>query len=393
MISEKNHAILIKIASYAFMVFLFLMPVFTTRGEGNRFFYLSLILMLVAWFIKREDFKRLIADIKVPLLCASLFLFYYSISNIWYGNPINTVSTLKHSVYLLFFLIMINHLVKKYGVLLLHCLIFCSVFSLFILTLIFVDKGTLLTHRLNFGFYAAPPNVIDLGGYFAIGIISALIIARETGRHWIYLPASLLFIGLLLTQSRGPLLALIVSAVILLFKFRHLHLKHVMYAITSFIIIGLFFVLTDYGQEYSQRLMNAYQQSFVRFGIWQYAIDVIQQKLWFGWGFEKEIAFKNSLGQSIRTTHSLYISSFLKGGIIGVMLLVGLIIAGLRSAWMRFHQSMALESMLYLFSLLFYVTQGMFVIGSPTEFWVLFWLPLGVVMASRAKVRQVNQPV
>ncbi len=274
-------------------------------------------------------------------------------------------------------MLMISHLIKNYGVLTVHAIIFVATFTLLILTFIFVDKSTLLTGRLEHRFFSAPSNVIDLGGYFAIGIISAQIIARESGKHWSYLPALLLFIGLLLTQSRGPLLALIVSSFLLFAKYKHIHLRHILSIAACLIFISLFFYFTGCGSEYSQRLIDAYQQSYVRFGIWQNAFEMAEQKPWFGWGFDKTLSFTNSLGDVVTTAHSVYFSTLLKGGI----LLAGVIVAGLGCAWRRFHKGMALEAMIYCFSLMFFITQGMFVIGFPSESRVLFGLPLAIVMA------------
>ncbi|MEZ3501050.1 O-antigen ligase family protein [Pantoea sp. KPR_PJ] len=319
----------------------------------------------------------------MPLITTSLFLVYFSLSTLWSDGEGTFSSALKHSIYILFFMLMINHLIKHYSVLTVHSILFSATFVLLILTFVFVDKSTLLTGRLENGFFSAPSNVIDLGGYFAIGIISALIVSRESGKHWLYLPAALLFIGLLLTQSRGPLLALIVSSFLLFAKYKHIHLRHMLSTVACFILIGLFFYFTGYGSEYSQRLIDAYQQSYVRFGIWHHALELAEQKPWFGWGFDKTLSFTNSLGAVVTTTHSVYLGTLLKGGIAGLILLAAVMAAGLGCAWRRFHEAMALEAMLYCFSLMFFVTQGMFVIGSPNESWMLFWLPLAVAMASR----------
>lgn len=375
--------LIVKIASFSFMAFLFLMPLFPSQGKVSNFFYLSLILMAVVFLADRQRFKVFIQDLKVPLICISLFLLYFSLSTLWSDGEGKFSSALKHGIYILFFMLMIKHLIKNYGVLTVHAIIFAATFTLLILTFIFVDKSTLLTGRLENGFFSAPSNVIDLGGYFAIGIISALIIARESGKHWSYLPASLLFIGLLLTQSRGPLLALIASSFLLFAKYKHIHLRHILSTAACLLFIGLFFYFTGYGSEYSQRLIDAYQQSYVRFGIWQNAFELAEQKPWLGWGFDKTLSFTNSLGDVVTTAHSVYFGTLLKGGIVGLILLAGVIVAGLGCAWRRFHQGMALEAMLYCFSLMFFITQGMFVIGSPSESWVLFWLPLAVVMAGR----------
>jgi hypothetical protein len=34
---------------------------------------------------------------------------------------------------------------------------------------------------------------------------------------------------------------------------------------------------------------------------------------------------------------------------------------------------------------MFYVTQGMFVISNPREYWVLFWLPLAIIFSTPVK--------
>lgn len=386
MISERKCQLTLKAASLCFMAFVFLMIVFTDQGKVNNFFYLTFILMAFVLLVERKRIGAFLADVKTPLIIVGVFLLYFSLSTLWGNKKQDFASALKHGFYLLFFIAMLNHVIKQYGVLTLHRIIFAATFTLLVLTFIFVDKSTLLTGRLENGFFSAPDNVIDLGGYFALGIISALIISRETGKHWISFPASLLFIGLLLTQSRGPLLALIVSSFMLFAKYKHIHFRHILSTVGCVAIIGLFFYFTGYGHEYVQRLVDAYQQSYVRFGIWNHTLELVAQKPWFGWGFDKTLSFRNSLGAVVTTTHSIYFSALLKGGIVGFLLLAGVIVVGLRSAWRRFHEAMALEAMLYLFSLMFFITQGMFVIGSPNEAWVLFWLPLAIALAGRRAI-------
>lgn len=391
MISEKQRLFIGKVASLSFMIFLFLMPIFTTIGAPNKFFYFSLAAVALLFVSDPPLFRRYVAELKKPLLVIAAFLLYFSLTVLWGEGGGTFTSTLKHSVYLLFFVIMINETLKQRGALVLHTLIFSSVFTLLILTLIFVDKSTLLTNRLQNGFFAAPSNVIDLGGYFAIGLISALVMVRETGKHWLYLPASLLFIGLLLTQSRGPLLALFASSFLLFAQYKHIHLRQILAVIASVLFIGLFCYCSGYGGEYYERLIDAYQQSFVRFGIWQHTLNLIEQHPWFGWGFDKTILFRNSLGAMVTTTHSVYLGTLLKGGVAGLLLLAMMSVTGLLCAWRRFHSAMTLEAMLYLFSLMFFITQGMFVIGSPGESWVLFWLPLAVVISRHG--RRIPHPL
>ena len=371
------------ISSVSFMAFLFLMTIFTGVGKVSNLFHLSIATMMMFWFIQRKKFSFPKSYPWKSMGVVALFLIYYSVTNLWTNDPINIVSTLKHTIYLLFFVYMFDFCIKRYGSLKVYSFIFSGCFIVLILTFMLVDKSTILINRLENGFFGAPKNVIDLGGYFALGILSALIIARESGKHWIYLPASLLFIGLILTQSRGPLLALLVSLVVLLAKYKYVHLRHVFYILISVATISLFFYFTDYGSEFYERIISSYTQSFIRFGIWHHAISDTLVHPYFGWGFDKQLTFVNSIGQHVITTHSIYISAFLKGGVVGVLFMFSLIMAGLYQAYKKYHQGMGLEASIYLFSLMFFVTQGMFVIGGPGETWVVFWLPLAIVFSSR----------
>lgn len=375
------------LSAYCFMFFLALLPVFTEVGKVNNLFHASIILMAFFLLIKSKDKLDFLSDFDKDLfwglILISVFLFYFSLSNLWSSNPENFFSSFKHTFYLLFFVSMVSYVVNNRSILTLHYLIFSGCFVLLILTFLLVDKNTLLTNRLERGFSLAPSNVIDLGGYFAIGIISCLIIIRETGKHWLYFAAILLFIGLLLTQSRGPLLALCVAMLLLVTKYKNVHLKHIIYLALSLLIIFLFMQLTGYGSEFYSRMTDSYKQSFIRFGIWENAFTLAKEHFWFGWGFDKQLEFTNSIGQNITTTHSVYFSTFLKGGVIGVLCLIALILWGLSQAYKRYHEAMALEAVLYIFSLLYFLTQGMFVLGSPGEAWMLFWLPLAVVAAKR----------
>lgn len=366
----------------SFMAFLLFLPVFTNFSKVSNLFHLSITTMLLYTVILRKN-PFLNDDFPLKTLAiVGFFLLYYSLTNLWTSDPNNIVSTLKHSFYFLFFLLMVNHCIRRYGILPVHMLIFFGCFAILVLTFFMVDKSSLLTNRLENGFFAAPENVIDLGGYFCLGILSGCIVVRESGKQWIYLPVSLLFIGLLLTQSRGPLLALLVSIVILFAKYKYVHLRHIIYIVLSIAIVVLFFFFTDYGSEFYTRMVSSYTQSFIRFGIWEHAIKVAKLHPILGWGFDKELRYVNSIGQHVTTTHSIYLSAFLKGGAAGVISLAALIVAGLIQAYKKYHQGFGLEASTYLFSLMFFVTQGMFVIGGPGESWVLFWLPLAIVLAS-----------
>jgi O-antigen ligase len=373
------------LSALSFMSFIFLLVIFTDIGRINNLFYISFISMAICtFFYKKRDI--MLKNINwPPYILVGLFLIYYSLSNLWSDNPLNVFSTLKHSMYLLFTLYICHYIIKKYGSVTFFSVIFLASLVLLALTLFMVNKSHLLSNRLGHAFFAAPPNVIDLGGYFAIGILSGLIVARESGRHWIYFLCALLFIGLVLTQSRGPLFSLLVALAITLANYKKYHIKSVIYILLAMLIIGIFFFITDYGHEFWLRIIASYKQSFIRFGIWEHGIKQAMVYPFFGWGFDKELRFINSIGQHITTTHSVYVAAFLKGGAAGLALLFAVIVSALLQAYKKFLHGRELEAALYIFSLLFISTQGMFVISGPAEMWVIFWIPLAVVLTKQEK--------
>ncbi|MOA04807.1 O-Antigen ligase [compost metagenome] len=126
-------------------------------------------------------------------------------------------------------------------------------------------------------------------------------------------------------------------------------------------------------------------QSFLRFSIWLHTFDLVSQAPYFGYGFNSELAFTNYSGENITTTHSLYLGSLLKGGLVGLGMLFAVLGYGCILTLRRRHNGMRLEAALFIFMLLFYTSQGMFIVGNPSESWYLFWFPLGVIMSTRLK--------
>lgn len=382
MTSNKNNLI-VKSMFFFFSAFLLLMPFLGGLKEVNNTFHMALILSVIH-LISAGEFRRDIFKNKhliTGLVLTSIFLFYFSISGLWSANAGTVVSDLTHSVYIIFFILIFYIITQHDKKNIMLALIFASVVILCILTLIYINKKTLLYNRLQNGFPFAPENVIDMAGYYGIGIFCGLILLRETGKKWLYLPIALLFFAILLTQSRGPLFSLIVALAPLLLLIKRLHRKDWLIIALLLMAIILAIIFSNGYNVLLHRIESSYSQSFIRFSIWEDALSYVQQKPWFGWGFGQEINFVNEIGQRVHTTHSLYLATLLKGGVVGGVLLLMVIVYGAYMAWQHFKAHRALEASMLLFSLLFYTTQGMFVIGNPGTPWVLFWFPLALVMA------------
>ncbi|WP_455814940.1 O-antigen ligase family protein [Pseudomonas graminis] len=367
----------------SYTAFLFFMPLLGGLSKVNNAFHISLILSVFFLFSNKDFCKKLFStrETKIGLGITFIFLTYFSISGLWNTDNGTLASDIIHSVYITFFIIIfcIINLYDKKNIML--AAIFSSTVILCLLTFIYVDKQNILHNRLEHGFSLAPENVIDMAGYYGIGIFCGLILLRETGKKWLYLPIAMLFVAILLTQSRGPLFSLIVALAPLVLLIKRLHRKDWLIIGLILVAIALALVFSNGYNVLIERIHSSYSQSFIRFGIWENALSYVQQKPWFGWGFGQEIDFVNEIGQRVHTTHSLYFATLLKGGIVGGLLLLSVIVYALYMGWQHIKANQTLEASMFLFALMFYTTQGMFLIGNPGTSWVLFWLPLALIMA------------
>ena len=150
--------------------------------------------------------------------------------------------------------------------------------------------------------------------------------------------------------------------------------------------------ITRFGDIFLQRMASSYQQSFIRFGIWRHTLELAAQKPFFGWGLDKQLSFVNLLGETVTTTHSLYLAALLIGGACGMLLLALVILYGIIMAKRQCDRHQGLEGALFLFAAGFYLTQGMFIIGNPAVAWTMFWLPLAVVLTLPEAASQADAP-
>ncbi|EMG9279582.1 TPA: O-antigen ligase family protein [Enterobacter cloacae] len=371
---------------YPFVLFMFLSMIFCGVSRVNILFHITLALFIITMIINSETRTRFINDRDfLPALgMTGAFLLYFSLSNLW-AESSHLSSAISHSFYLFIFLCLYRQCElqerKKYII----GAAYLGIVALTILTLVYVNKEHIFQNRLSRAFPFSPDNVIDLGGYMALGILLSAILVRETRNYWFYIPVPLLLVCLILTQSRGPFLSMIVAAIVAFLCKPKWNFKLLAGSLIVLIVIGSILYFSGFFDIFIKRAEESSRAGSVRFGIWQHAFEVAKQKMIFGWGFNKELEFINGYGQPVTTTHSLYLATFLKGGIVGLLLLLSMILFAGRQCLRHLAANHKAEIAVIVFALMFYVTQGMFVISNPREYWVLFWLPLAIIFSTPVK--------
>ncbi len=383
----------LKISNYArqgytvvFPLFLFFSAIFCISTRANNLLHLSILLFLLS--LLNKDHRQQLADKtrqQWPVYALLLIFFvYYALSNIWGQTPQHIDSPLTHGTYLLFYLLLLTTLLGSPQTRRLALMSVVAGITVISIWTMIIDHTLVLTERLVSPGNPGPTNVIDLAGYCGVGILICAMLLKEKGSHLLYVPMAIMLVMMVLTQSRGPIIALLVA----FFCTLHLHVftrRNVLIVAALALILSLLFFFTPVGDLLLARFEELGTQSGLRISIWRHTLEEVSSQPWLGRGFDYDLDFTNYSGEHITTTHSVYLGSLLKGGIIGLLLLFAVIAGGLWRAWSKRREDSRYGLAIFGYALIFMASQGMFIISNPRETWPLFWLPLGIALSSSLK--------
>lgn len=179
-----------------------------------------------------------------------------------------------------------------------------------------------------------------------------------------------------LTQSRGPLLALasvfIISSVLV-------RLKYVLWVLGGF-LIPLVAVYAGGFVDFSALLTRA---DSYRLSIWSQSWNHFLQQPWFGYGIRgdrPDIVILQSV--TADHSHNMFLSTMLDGGLIALALIVAVIgLSAYRAIIVCRESGDATLFALVMFTVLANITDGKSPIVSPNYLWMYFWLPIGLASA------------
>ncbi|ELY4774305.1 O-antigen ligase family protein [Cronobacter turicensis] len=377
-LSEKSR----KAYAFVFPLFLFFSAIFCMSTRVNNLFHLSFGLFILSLF-SADNRQRLAVGCqkKLPtLILVALMIVYYAISNIWGGTLEGARSALTHGTYLLVYLLILTTLLeepKSRHIVLASIVAGITVLAIYTLM---TDYSLVLKLRKVSLSNPGPQNVIDLAGYCGIGILLSCMLLKETKKHIYYIPLIITLIMMLFAQSRGPIMALAIAFVLTLHR-TAINRRNILLGGLIAILLAIICVFTPVGEMLLGRFEVVGKQSGLRLSIWHHTLEELSHHFWLGRGYLYELGFTNYNGQYITTTHSVYLGALLKGGIIGFGLLLAVIASGLVLALKKFRNQDRYDVAIFIFALIFMASQGMFIISNPRESWVLFWLPLGLILS------------
>lgn len=243
-------------------------------------------------------------------------------------------------------------------------------------------------------------NPVQCALLYALAIFAIYFLPLQIKRAIWIKTACILFFGaiILLTQSRGPILALITTVCLLgiLTASRKVKIAG-MIGLTGLISLGVaiyvFLPELVHSTQFSQIFSRL---STGRLEIWEEASAKALEAPIIGHGLASKFyytfhVYTGSHAQTIGHPHNLYLSTLIHGGLIGVFLLAGALISSLRTAVRLSDDFLPKLCLAFLLSgsILGLVDFGGYVINLSTE-WLVFWWPIALLMARESLKNKQN---
>jgi O-antigen ligase len=244
-------------------------------------------------------------------------------------------------------------------------------------------------------FYKIPPDWRLVGwaetrhsilGALVIGVCCLFALDRalhERQNRRLCLVAAALCLGfILLTGSRGPIVAIaIASAILGLARGLSLRKGHVLaggvIGLIALVAVIAFVLQPTLSSEFLHR--NLDRPSY-RFDIWAYTLSRVAEKPWFGHGLAAYLGMEQG---NFTFPHNIFLSTLFYSGIVGLALLLVLLGAcfiGVVRNWRRPAAPLLLALLIHA------IVGGLTDLGQltpgPAPLWIILWLPIGFICAA-----------
>ncbi|WP_208598993.1 O-antigen ligase family protein [Desulfonatronum thioautotrophicum] len=254
----------------------------------------------------------------------------------------------------------------------------------------FIQLGGLESRAVAIGVFTYSLDSATTYGFVAVFLVFSLFLSRNAGQLFMWvasfsLLSILAFVGM--TQSRGALLSIAVVVLLGLLWQRN---KRLLFVVSVLAMVSVGIVLLSL--FHPEGVVGKERSIAVRWEIWQSAMNVATERIWFGFGLNEHQKFLLSIFPGYQglgyqgVAHSIYLENLIFGGIVGTLLLF--LMAGL--ALRRALRVFAVSKDFLLPGLLFYtllsgVFTGFLTLSKISPEWIHFWLPIGLIIGSEIR--------
>ncbi len=315
---------------------------------------------------------------------------YMCLTLLWADNPVfkDYLYYTRRLVYLFVFLSLTIELVLRYPKFIDY--LFVSLFWVAVITAIasilwFYSKHSFPKDRLRFIGDQVQNEVVGANVYGMVTLVCFFHILKIKESYvWIYAAFNLVILfSVFLTQSRGPVGALLITCLIGAALTRNTKLFG---AVLGIILLGLIMFLSI---EELREMITVRGFSY-RLEVWQQILSRIKASPFFGEGIFTENTFIMTDGFKMYHPHNVYLATTLYGGLIGLFLLL---ILQIMAMWYSFKIFLRENNFtfvaLFLFAFICMTTANYRIISHPDAIWIYFWLPLAILAGKRISSDEV----
>jgi O-antigen ligase len=342
--------------------------------------------------MKEVDLGALIRS-RTFLLVISYLVYMFC--TIFWGDGFKINDLLKYGrrvLYIVIFVAMTVHFVKNYEYSSFKLLpVVFSISALVALTtmvIFYLQHPFPGTRLFGYGLLDNPFQASSIYGITVLVCTYSLLNQSSFGMRLTYLGLLLVsFSYILLAQSRSALLSLIIAmAVWQLFvwsrgkKERGSQKKRLL-IVLAIIVAGSAALFLIFPGFFDVAFLS--RPSLYRLKLWGKLLARIEAAPWFGHGLSADPRTEISPGRILVHPHSVVMGTLLYGGVVGLLLLIAVVISALWQGFGRIKEPInILFASLALYGGLCIVLNGNMLIHHPKPFWLFFWFPIGLILAS-----------
>ena len=212
-----------------------------------------------------------------------------------------------------------------------------------------------------------------LFGFFAAYWLSVTMTCKRRQMMWLSVPAmAIMFMAVIGTGSRTPLVALTMAALWLCFICWNRR--------SVGLLIGLALSGVTVAVLFAQMIIE--RGDSYRLEIWKQVLHMIADHPWIGHGYSATLSVDPGVGINFQEPHSFVLGVLYYVGIVGLVPWLFFIFWGLLSSWrQRVQPLLIVASTLLIFGIGAGLTEGGGIISRPKEHWFLLWIPLALIAA------------
>jgi O-antigen ligase len=371
---------------------------FFPTGQSHNQAFIVLFVLPAIWLILKLkiSFKPFFKS-KIFWI-AFLFCSYYAISTSWgtYSKTSLLISEIKRSLYLYLFwvVIFISYYIDRPKLILLtKYTVFFALISVFYNAIIFygVDHHSISDRFNGFGRLRNQLWVGALYGSMALLMLILTLQPNNQKRYLCFIIFTIFFIATLLTHSRGPILSMLAVSALILFS-GQLSVK------SKIKISAIILLTTSISAIYLSKyyLADITRGQSYRLDLWLGFLKFTKDHLFLGHGAGVNV-FIVAPGQFVNGWshyHNIYLGTLIELGLIGLTLHLLLVISTVLVGWRYrtcLHVNVAL--MIFIFTCLIGITYGQGIITRINAQWIIFWLPLAVIIMRELEENGVKKPL